>query len=463
MQPPCPNCETPLASSSVGFLCTNCGKAYRYTDPDPELDPLAPTPPANHHNYASSHTADQTGSDYADHESFRSPTASPKPDELPSQLAPEPDFQSAQIINHHWTSHASQRDRHRQPQHDHSSSDYNSAATHQSDDSLSSPAPRLYPVTAPIDHEAPAKAPSEADPNWPTPDGHRTTDAGETPSAQEYEPTAHDTEPDADEAASYGPHKPSPHILDVTGAADNQAYTPHSPLTDRHDYVEQVHELDDTPELLPSFVDTHGLEPTPGTPSTTTQPLPTTAQQLDDKSAALARAEALLASASTPSTEARSNKNLYLIVGTIVALIIMSVAAFTILKPPTSSTTVSVSPSASSPSVAPTNTQSAAGKRDTQRKDDLNALSVALAAYQKATGSYPVGSDISALTPLTTATPPYIKAISLDPQSDEANGVVIRYGYTSDGKTFTLTATLENKNDPDGKNGLYIVKSPSAN
>lgn len=110
-------------------------------------------------------------------------------------------------------------------------------------------------------------------------------------------------------------------------------------------------------------------------------------------------------------------------------------------------------------SPTPTNLTESA-KRDSERKDSLNTIAIALAAYKKANGTYPSGNDIEVLSALTSSNPPYLREIKTDPLSNPENGVVIKYGYTSDGTKFTLTASLENKQDSDAVNGLYVVKSP---
>jgi hypothetical protein len=451
MQPPCPNCDTPLAGSTIGYLCTNCGKAYRYADPDPSVDPHAQP----HHPSGGEHTHDST---YLN--DISTEEGNDLPDTALSEAAPsvhKSDFSSAQITSHRRSSQVYRRSHHTTddadqpaPPHEPSSLDADSA----------------HPYLPPLSSEAPHEKPEPHD-SWEQHDHARLTSA--ELAHDDLQQPAPDYEASLDEDdTSYGPHKPSPHILDVASAADTPApYTPHSPLDlskqPDHHYKEQAEQLDAVPELLPSFVDTQSpaADLAPPMPTASTSPQ---ASGPVTQSDALARADALLAAASSPKTDTRSRSNMFLIIGIVAILLVLSGLAFLLLKPPTTTQpTSSATPVVSSPTTTPTNTQSLASKRDKQRKEDLNAISVALAAYKKSTGSYPVGGDISALAPLTTATPAYIAKINLDPLSDEASGVIVKYNYNSDGKTYTLTATLENKSDSDAQNGLYIVKSASTN
>lgn len=222
-------------------------------------------------------------------------------------------------------------------------------------------------------------------------------------------------------------HKPSPYLLDPSSL-----HSQHNAHADRH--PSQTHTSDMTKPL--------------------------------DTNEAIKRADALLASAQVSTTKEPRTKFNYLIIG-ITALIMIGLSSFlvwsllgpTVSQGPSSSTppsqTSSQSPKASpSPSV-----QAEVILRDKQRKQDLSALATALAAYQKNTGSYPVGNDSTALTILTTSTPAYIAAINNDPLSNPEQNLIIKYNYTSDGKQFTLSASLENKQDSDASNGLYIVKN----
>lgn len=459
MQPPCPNCDTPLAGSTIGYLCTNCGKAYRYADPDPAVDPLAQP----HHPSGSEHDRDLTY-----------PTDTPTEDSVDSQdtahseAAPsvhKSDFSSAQITSHRRSSQVYRRYNHQ------AANDTDRPTTPHEPGSLDEDTAHPYlPThhsTAPsLSSEAPIEKPETHD-SWERHDHARLTSAEVSHDSLPQPAPDYETPLEEDDT-SYGPHKPSPHILDVASAADTPApYTPHSPLDlskqPDHHYTEQAEQLDAVPELLPSFVDTQSpaADQAPPMPAATTSPQPSGSAPQSD---ALARADALLAAASSPKPDTRSRSNMFLIIGIVAILLVISGLAFLLLKPPaTTQPTSSATPVVSSPTTTPTNTQSLASKRDKQRKEDLNAISVALAAYKKSTGSYPVGGDISALAPLTTATPAYIAKINLDPLSDEASGVIVKYNYNSDGKTYTLTATLENKSDSDAQNGLYIVKSASTN
>lgn len=95
-----------------------------------------------------------------------------------------------------------------------------------------------------------------------------------------------------------------------------------------------------------------------------------------------------------------------------------------------------------------TPTATTANINDAKRKEDLINLKTALKKYYTATQSYPVAAttektlDAAALKVLI---PDYITALPVDPLSP-----TYYYGYKSDGKTFELTAVLEDKTDPSG-------------
>ena len=86
--------------------------------------------------------------------------------------------------------------------------------------------------------------------------------------------------------------------------------------------------------------------------------------------------------------------------------------------------------------------------RDSKRKTDLRDIRNGLEQYYNDNSSYPSG-----LTTLTTGSTPYVKTLAKDPKSGAD------YTYTpspAGGPTYssyTLQATLENKNDKDIKSG----------
>ena len=164
------------------------------------------------------------------------------------------------------------------------------------------------------------------------------------------------------------------------------------------------------------------------------------------------RAEALLQAAASQPNSASKNKNLILIVLSICIVLGGLVTAWMLTKTPTQAPK---SETSMSPSATPSNL--AQQERDKQRKADLNSLSISIESYKKNAGVYPTGSNISVLVPLTQTSPPYIVNIPNDPSSKD--GSIIQYGYTSDGSSFTLSCVLENKSDPDTKNGVYVVKN----
>lgn len=178
-----------------------------------------------------------------------------------------------------------------------------------------------------------------------------------------------------------------------------------------------------------------------------------------ERQAAIDKAEQLLATADSTPNKAAAHVPLrnWLMLGATVVLLLVSASVFanalhkaapSTSSPPTTSSTPTIQVSGDS------------AKRDAQRKTDLNTVAIGLEAYKKSTGAYPVGSDISVLYPLQKTAPPYIADIPNDPlTTKDEQAATIRYGYSSDGTTFTITAVLESKQDSDSKDGLYTVKN----
>lgn len=74
--------------------------------------------------------------------------------------------------------------------------------------------------------------------------------------------------------------------------------------------------------------------------------------------------------------------------------------------------------------------------RDAERKADLRLIESKLAEYNADEGAYPTGTDLSAIDVIT--------GIPDDAKEDPGT---TDYTYTSDGDTYTLTATLERPGD----------------
>ncbi len=107
--------------------------------------------------------------------------------------------------------------------------------------------------------------------------------------------------------------------------------------------------------------------------------------------------------------------------------------------------------------------------RDSQRKNHLRNIKVALETYYTDNNSYPTAGGTSCVpsaagclgTVLTAGSPNYIKAVPNDPKGG-AN-----YTYTpspancADGVcvSYELSATLENTKDKQAPNGIYKVDS----
>jgi hypothetical protein len=88
-------------------------------------------------------------------------------------------------------------------------------------------------------------------------------------------------------------------------------------------------------------------------------------------------------------------------------------------------------------------------QNDNLRKTDLAKIKGGLEAYKKKYGKYPISSsllhlDSSGNIVSTALVPTYIDSIPTDPKA--ADGWF--YGYTSNGKTFKLSARFENLTDP---------------
>jgi type II secretory pathway pseudopilin PulG len=83
------------------------------------------------------------------------------------------------------------------------------------------------------------------------------------------------------------------------------------------------------------------------------------------------------------------------------------------------------------------------------RKNDLRNIQNALETYHSDNDNYP----LSAAT-LDVLEPTYLNNVPKDPKGAD-------YSYESDGTTYTVTATLENANDPAANQGAYSVTNPS--
>ncbi len=98
--------------------------------------------------------------------------------------------------------------------------------------------------------------------------------------------------------------------------------------------------------------------------------------------------------------------------------------------------------------------------RDASRKSDLKLIGQALESYFNQAGLYP-----TTLSKLEEGAIPYIKKVPKDPKSG-TDYVYITVGTPP--SSFTLNATLENKNDKDLKNmgndaGKALYRVPSIN
>ena len=161
-----------------------------------------------------------------------------------------------------------------------------------------------------------------------------------------------------------------------------------------------------------------------------------------------------------PDKPSRSPLKAIVLIVVIVILVVLGYVAYTRFLVPssTSSTTSTGSPTEEESVVAATS--AVAATSDETRKTDLTSLQTALKNYYAGTGSYPVSNTLALLDGSTdvlskSLVSQYIDAVPTDPNYPTA-----KYGYLSDGKTFTLSAVLDSASDPGVvvENGLNLYK-----
>jgi general secretion pathway protein G len=107
--------------------------------------------------------------------------------------------------------------------------------------------------------------------------------------------------------------------------------------------------------------------------------------------------------------------------------------------------------------------------RDSQRKSDLRNIKTALETYYNDNNSYPTAGGASCTpdvagclgTVFGAGSTPYMKTVPKDPKGTQ------NYTYTPSPAScaagactsYTITATLENKNDSEAPGGTYTVTS----
>lgn len=84
--------------------------------------------------------------------------------------------------------------------------------------------------------------------------------------------------------------------------------------------------------------------------------------------------------------------------------------------------------------------------RDTDRKNELKNVQTKLETYFNDNGSYPADFAAAQADAEVTADE------TTGPRNDA-------YTYTSDGQSYTLSATMENEDDPDSTGGVYTLSS----
>lgn len=402
MQENCPNCQAMLVPSVVGYLCSECGSVHRFYKTDPKNDKVS----------GSDHRLDSSA---------------------------EPTDKSA--TPHHKTS--GQPDQ--QPDH---SSDH----SHKHDQGMPSTKPVNKPTGGYSDDDLPTSPPAESFPR-PNDDHLEPMSTPDSQANQRHDHAYHHLEPNNAEDENQPP------------VIDQQA------LTEARHYRKKLrHRLKTmvVPELpspygkkeLNSSYDDQIDTPLPPRPADSIPKYadPYHYKDIDDKSNEPQIKENLpnmtIESVSMP----HPVRNGLLI---ILIIALLGGATFVIMqKKQSNNSTISQAPSqtVSSPpqaSTTKTNDNQDAVKRDDIRKKDLKEIATALEVYRRDTGSYPAGGDISALYPLQYTNPPYISYINYDPSSTDANK--IKYGYSSDGANFKLTAKLEILTDLDAKDGIYTV------
>lgn len=120
----------------------------------------------------------------------------------------------------------------------------------------------------------------------------------------------------------------------------------------------------------------------------------------------------------------------------------------------TTTTTSTLAPSTPSTLGAPSSTTATetVQTRDAIRKKDLATIQTYLESHFNNKGAYPVSANVAKLNDstnsvVTALVPKYTSALPRDPKDP-----AFFYGYKSvDGKTYTLSAQLENTADPEGK------------
>lgn len=437
MNQSCPRCYALLAHSEVGDLCVQCGYIQR------RHHNRVPEPDDNYQNH-SSQNDDIRPSNLESPSGLDSLLFPEKTPEKPSYQTPSdynnpvnnnidnhpttPGNEKPQIINHHSSSQYRKRlEEHKKRL-------------------------ELPEIESAIEPE------SSLDAHYPTLPMQHPPEASHisSPGVASLIDSSLQTEGDEPDVVEVNePHRPSPYLLNMVPNDRDKNKEPdsyhqpkyHSPLKSTHT----------KPSTTP---------PNPISSQPTNEPPSNLPPKAED---ALSRADALLAAAASPSKES-TGKNINYLIIIVVLLIFFGLGgffAFSLLNPSStnipspSSTSPTTSGAIQSSSTSPTpSNQTESAKRDSKRKDDLNEISTALSAYKKTNGNYPIGEDISALEVLTESSPPYIDEIANDPKSDEESGEIIKYSYSSDGNKYTLTASLENKQDPDASDGFYILKSP---
>lgn len=114
---------------------------------------------------------------------------------------------------------------------------------------------------------------------------------------------------------------------------------------------------------------------------------------------------------------------------------------------------------------APIIEEDTASSRDKTRKQDLKTIAAGLEKYKTVNKSYPVSQGLEKLNNPESKTYKALVAgghlASMPKDPLESEGRFYGYKSTADGKGYQLTASLEDKTDPEGKAGgslwLYVI------
>lgn len=163
----------------------------------------------------------------------------------------------------------------------------------------------------------------------------------------------------------------------------------------------------------------------------------------------------------TPAASLQSGKKTFIIIAVVASVLIATAATAYIFlrKPKPKPTTTNNNPEV----VGTDNQLSQSGDqvspdilaRDSQRKNDLKTIKDTLEKYYTDNTEYPPD-----LVTLTRGSKPYLKTLPTDPtKKADYDYRSVKTGKNNSITSYSLSATLENKNDKDERDGVYTVNS----